>query len=129
MLIIKTSSETMTQVVRQQKHALPRQPRLSPGEIILISEKRKTLAPGKKPIQYLMEFVRCYEDIEKESIKIWGRYWPYIIEGKNCRQLRLPFDICEHQVTKKDYGRGGTIVYVTKEDSKILEDKGLLNTL
>lgn len=128
MLIIRTSGKTIENVVRHAKHALKKQPqRLSRGDIILISQTKDSLPPYIKPIQYLMEFERCYDDQEKESRQIWGKSWPYIIEGRNCRQLKKSFEISEVQVTAKDYGRGGPIVYVEEADIRALKEKGLLD--
>ena len=73
-----------------------------------------------------MEYERFYYDLEKESMQIWGQLWPYIIEGRNCRKLTKAFEMSEIQVTKKDYGRGGPIVYVEEADMLVLKEKGLL---
>ena len=126
MIIIKTSGKTIGNVVRHAKHALNGQPRLRRGDIILISQTKDSLPPNTKPIQYLMEYERCYYDKEKESQQIWGTFWPYIIEGRNCRPLKKSFEMSEVQVTAKDYGRGGPIVYVEDADIRVLKEMGLL---
>jgi len=126
MIIVKTSGDTIGNVVRHAKHALTCQPRLRRGDIILISQTKDSLPPYTKPIQYIMEYERCYYDREKESQKIWGKFWPYIIEGRNCRQLKKSFEISDVQVTAKDYGRGGPIVYVEDADIRVLKEMGLL---
>jgi len=126
MIIVKTSGKTIENVVRHAKHALNCQPRLKRGDIILISQTKDSLPPYRKPIQYLMEFERCYYDHKKESNEIWGKFWPYIIEGRNCRQLKKSFEISAIQVTEKDYGRGGPIVYVEEADVRKIKELGLL---
>jgi 5-methylcytosine-specific restriction enzyme A len=126
MIVIKTSGKTIENVVRHAKHALSCQPRLRRGDIILISQTKDSLPPYTKPIQYVMEFERCYYDREEESRQIWGEFWSYILECRNCRQLNKPFEISDVQVTEKDYGRGGPIVYVEEADIRALKEKGLL---
>lgn len=126
MIIIKTSGKTIENVVLYAKHALNGKPHLRRGDIILISQTKDSLPPYTKPIQYLMEFECCYYDHKKESKEIWGKFWPYIIEGRNCRRLKKPFDISDVQVTSKDYGRGGPIVYVEDGDIHRIKEMGLL---
>jgi hypothetical protein len=128
MIIVRTSGETIGKVVQHAKHALNGRPRLSPGEFILIAQTKNSLPHRVKPIQYCMEFESCIYDRDRESQKIWGKFWPYLILGKNCRPLKNPFDICE--VIKnscKDYGRGGPIVYVDQADEKYLIQNGYLD--
>lgn len=128
-MIVRTSGETIGAVVKHEKHALNTRPHLSPGEIILVAlRKNEALAKHQKPIQYLMEFDSSYSD-EEESLKLFGKRWPYIIKSRSCRRLKTPFDICEHQVSTKGYGPGGTIVYVLNDDIKVLKEKGLLETM
>ena len=83
----------------------------------------------KNPIQYVMEFERLYLDTGGESKEIWGIQYKYIIEGRNCRQLKIPFDIRNYQVTKKEYGPGGPFVYVETEDARAIQQHGLLETV
>ena len=73
-----------------------------------------------------MEYERCYFDREKESMRIWGKFWPYIVEGRHCRQLKKSFEISEVQVSAKDYGRGGAIVYVDDADIQAIKEMNLL---
>jgi hypothetical protein len=129
MIIIRTSAETIKEVVRHSKHALKRRPRLSKGEIILISQIKHSLHSFQEPIQYLMEFDSCYYDKEKESLKLWSKYWPYIIVGRNCKPLKTPFDISKVKASSKNYGQGGPIVYVEHGDEALLKDRGYLETL
>lgn len=129
MIIVRTSAETIDNVVLHMKHALNGRPKLSPGEKILIAQTKSSLPYHKEPIQYLMEFEQIYYDKEKESLKIWGKFWPYIIKGKNCKRLKTPFDINRIQTTNKNYGRGGPIVYVERKDEDIIINNGLLDTI
>ena len=126
MVIVKTSGKTIGKVVHHAKHALNGHLRLRRGDMILISQTKDSLPAFAKPIQYIMEYEYCYYDREKESKRIWGKFWRYIIKGRNCRRLRNPFDISDVQVTAKDYGRGGTIVYVEPDDIRVLNEKRLL---
>ena len=130
MIIIRTSEETIGKVVRHSKHSLKMCPRqLSKDDIILIAQTKHSLHFAKEPIQYLMEFDSCYYDKERESLQLFGRYWPYIIKGRNCRPLKTPFDISKVKTASKNYGQGGPIVYVEHEDEALLKDRGLLETL
>jgi hypothetical protein len=65
MIIFRTSSNTIRDVVRLSKHALASQPRLTPGELILISQTVQRNGDGKPRIRYVMEFVRIYPDIRR----------------------------------------------------------------
>jgi hypothetical protein len=125
-VILRTSPETIANVVAHAKYALRGELKeLKPGDIMLIAQKAATVPDGK-PIRYLMTFVRCYRDKNKESDRIWGRHWNYIIEGSGCYSLKTPFDIRQIQVTKKNYAQGGTVVYVDSEDAVVLEAGGYL---
>jgi 5-methylcytosine-specific restriction enzyme A len=126
MIILKTSQDTIGEVVRHSKHALKMRPNVKQGELILISELKTKLPPHRKPIQYVMEFEECHEDRQQESLRIWGRHWRYVINGGNCRPLKTPFDISTVQVTNKDYGRGGAVVHVNDDDAQVLILMGLL---
>lgn len=132
MIILRTNPENISEVVRHAKHALNKKPTLNQGELILISQISENTIFGyrecKNPIQYVMEFERIYLDTSGESIKIWGKPYKYIVEGRNCRPLR-PFDIRKYQVTKKEYGPGGPFVYVEPEDVRVLQQHGLLETV
>ncbi len=129
MIILRTSPETIQEVVRLSKHALDYKPRLTKGELILISQNTVFgIRDDTPPIRYVMEFDWVHLDTSGESMRIWGRQWEYIIEGKNCRSLKHPFDISNHQVTEKNYGPGGPLVYVAPDDERVLQQKGLLET-
>lgn len=128
MVIFRKSKETLSNVVAYSKHALPNRPKqLELGDIILISQTIDSLVCGQKPIRYRMEFVNCSKDIEGVSKRIWGRPWKYIIDGRNCCELKQPFDIREIPNPSKKYGQGGNFVYVHTNDIKKLEDLGYLD--
>lgn len=127
MLLLKTSKDTLPKVVETSKHALMAHPDVSPGELVLIAQTKDDLSPGEKPIRYRMEIVRVYEDRDGESERIWGRHWTYIVEGRNCVQLKNPFDISETQVTGKNYVTGGTFFYIEKADAEALMNEGYLD--
>jgi hypothetical protein len=77
-----------------------------------------------------MEFVRAYEDLTQESDRIWGQHWNFIIEGRDLKNLRHPFDIRSIQVTDEvSYGKGAIkYVYVRPRDAAVIRAKGLLET-
>ena len=129
MVIFRTSKETLPKVVAHCKHALPNKPKhLRLGDIILIAQTINSLNYNQKPIRYRMEFVNCFEDREGLSERIWGRHWNYIIAGRNCCELKQPFDIRKIPNPRGEYGRGGNLVYVHTDDIKKLEDLGYLET-
>lgn len=129
-VILRTSKETIGEVVRQSKYALCGaldEGKLRPGDTILIAQTVAT-SGGQAPIRYRMEYVRCYADRTGESKRIWGKQWPFMVEGANARPLKKPFDIRRLQVTTKNYAQGGTVVYVEPEDVEVLEKEGYLDT-
>lgn len=127
MVILRTSKETIGNVVHHMKHALDSRLKLEQGDLILISQTKSSLDQYAKPIQYVMEYVRCYRDRNNESEKIWGKSWKVIVEGRNCKRLKRPFDIADYQVTSKNYGQGGPRVYVDDADALAIKQKGLLD--
>lgn len=130
MLLVKTHKDTLPKVIEFCKHALDAQPTLSQGEIILIAQTKDTLSLGDKPIRYRMEFYRIYADNESESERIWQqKHWAYILEGRNCRSLKKPFDISEVRISNRDYKQGGPFMHVAPEDIDFLYKEGYLETL
>jgi len=131
LIILKTDSVHIDGVRKNAKHATGARPRrIARGDIILI---QVTVLSSKDPqpvIRYRMDFVRCYKDVEKESDRIWGRHWKYIVEGENLKTLRHPFDIRKIQVTNDiSYGQGAIkYVYVRPEDAAVIRARGLLET-
>lgn len=126
-ILLRTSPETIGNVVIHAKYALKGElRRFRPGDIALIAQKAATVPDGK-PIRYMMRFVRSYRDSKNESDAIWGRHWAYIIECRDCRPLLRPFNIRQIQVTDKNYAQGGTVVYVTPEDADVIHSRGYLD--
>lgn len=126
MIIFRTHPDHIDDVVRYSRHALSTMPRVSQGDLILISQTVAQSKDGSPPIRYVMEFVGVHTDDVGESRRIWGRDWRYIVNGRNCRPLKQPFDIRKIQVSGKNYGQGGPYVYVAEEDEAIIRKLGLL---
>jgi hypothetical protein len=95
----------------------------------LVSENRDGLKYGQKQIRYSMVFVQTHRDLTRESQRIWGKYWPWIIECKDRAELANPFNISEVQVATKEYGRGGTLVYLDTRDEQFLIKAGYFQAL
>ena len=116
MLLLKTTLETLDQVIKNCKHASHNRPKeVLKGDIILIAQTKRTLINHKKSIRFIMHLDDCYEDKSNESDKIWGRHWKYIIKGYNLQSIK-PFDIEEIQVSTKNYGPIVTHCSLLKED-------------
>jgi hypothetical protein len=127
MIILRTHPDYIAKVVERSMHALASGPRISPGDLILISQTVAQTNDGLPPIRYVMEFDRLRADRTGEiSRGIWGRSWPYVIYGKNCRPLVRPFDMSDIQVSAHEYGKGGPYVYVAPEDEAVVHKLGLL---
>ncbi len=137
MLIIRTSKETLSGVIKHSKHALNSCPKGRPkdqgfgeGDIVLIATRLADLAPGEIPICHAMVVRSVYKDEGgRESNEIWGCSWKYIIDGYECLRLRNPFDINDVRATQEadgGYKAGGTYVYVLDEDKKVILDGGYL---
>jgi len=126
MYIFRTHPEHIPQVTRLMKHALDRKPGLEIGDRVLISQ---TIADGDghPPIRYVMTYFRTLPDLHDETVSIWGKKWPYIMEFSSCRELSKPFDIRDVQVTTHNYGPGGPIVRVHPADEYAIEQLGLLS--
>ena len=108
-------------------HALASGPRLSPGDLILISQTVTHTDDGLPPIRYVMEFEKLRADRTGEiSRGIWGRSWRYVVYGKNCRPLARPFNMADIQVSDHQYGQGGPYVYVAPQDEAVVHRLGLL---
>ena len=127
MLLLKTSKDTLPKVIETGKHALMARPEYTPGEIVLIAQTKEDLGSDEAPIKYRMEIVQIYEDKNNESESIWGRHWKYIVEGRNCVQLKNPFDIVDVQITDKNYITGGTFFHIERADAEALMKGGFLD--
>ena len=125
MYIFRTHPENIAQVVSLKKHALDRKPNLAMSDRVLISQ---TIADGDglPPIRYVMRYFRTLPDLHNETLSIWGRKWPYIMEFDSCHKLSKPFDIRDVQVSAHNYGPGGPIVRVHPADEYAIDQLGLL---
>jgi 5-methylcytosine-specific restriction enzyme A len=118
MIIFKTDVSTLKNVLAAAKHAVNGRPtRAKAGDIILVAQTVETLQPGQKSINWIMEYVRSYEDTEGETIKLWGRSWRYIVEARSVRQVE-PFNIDELQRSNKNYGAAVNFTYLDPEDEE-----------
>jgi len=127
LIILRTHPDYIAKVVEHSMHALSSGPRISPGDLILISQTVAQTDDGLPPIRYVMEFDKLRADRTGQiSRSIWRRSWPYVVYGKNCRQLTRPFNISDVQVTSHNYGQGGPYVYVQPDDEAVLHQLALL---
>ena len=102
LLLLKTSGQTIDQVVKNAKHATNTQPNATVGDLILIAQTKTTLKPGQKSIRYVMTYKGSRLDTGSESVKIWGKKWKYMIDGYDV--IQIPgFNIKDVQATKKNY--------------------------
>jgi len=125
--ILKTDVLTLQNVVNHAKHACMRRPaRLTEGDLVLISQTFGMLRPGQKPIRYMMEFVSSYADHAGESERIFGRHWNYIVEGRNMRELRYPFDMDEIKKSSFNYRDAQWLAYVRPQDLEVLRQENHL---
>jgi hypothetical protein len=125
MYIFRTHPENIEKVVSLRKHALDRQPNLAMGDRVLISQTI-TNGDGLPPIRYVMTYFRTLPDLHDETLAIWGRKWPYIMEFDSCHKLSKPFDIRDVKVSNHEYGPGGPIVRVHPADEYAIDQAGLL---
>ena len=127
MIILRTHPEHIPKVVELSMHALARAPAISPGDLILISLAISRTHDGLPPIRYVMEFTKIRADRTGDvSREIWGKKWPYILYGNNCRELFHPFDIRDYKQSGQNYGQGGPFVYVHPLDEVVLRQRGLV---
>ena len=104
MLIFRTDESILSGVLENAMFASNTRPvKAKPGNIILIYETKRLVGPDEKPINYVMDFVSYEEDINDDTVKIWGKKSKYIIKGKNLREVK-PFDIKDIQVSHLRYG-------------------------
>ncbi|MDU6359779.1 HNH endonuclease [Zhenhengia yiwuensis] len=103
MIIFKNNASTLQEILINSKHASPTEPQnLKEGDIILIAQTKDKLPKGEKSIRYIMKFKRLYKDDNDESVKLWGKKWPYIIEGEDVTAIE-PFNIEDIQKSNKNY--------------------------
>lgn len=122
MLIFKTDASTLDGVLDNSMHATNGRPlKANQGDLILIFQTKGTLKNDEKPIKYVMDFVSYEEDVNDESVRIWGNKWKYLIKGENLREVP-PFDIEDIQVSDRKYGSIQTFGYVDKDDLPLVLD-------
>lgn len=130
MIIVKTSAKNLPNVVANQKHALyGRMKKARPGDVLLLAE---ICGRGPALVSYAMRLKEQHLDTANEAQAIWGERWPVIVEGEGCRKLDRPFNPQKERVTlisMKNYGPGGTLVYVDPKDAEAFLQKGLLRPL
>jgi len=116
MLIFRTDESILNGVLENAMYASNTRPiKAKPGNIILIYETKKFVGQHEKPINYVMDFVSYEEDINDETVKIWGTKSKYIIKGKNLREVK-PFDIKDIQVSHIRYGNIPGYGYIKEKD-------------
>ena len=130
LIILKTSPETIKQVVAEKKHALKgRLRRAKPNDLILIAEIQP---PGHGPAiaRYGMWFTEQRAAFPGEVAGIWKEEnthrWNIIVKGRECQELSTQFSPEAEKITKKNYSDGGTLVYVCPDDANLWRQKGLL---
>lgn len=127
-VILKTQRLQYRDVLSHQKHATDQPPiRLSRNDVILVhcEANGRTVPPR---VTHAMDCVRVYRDTARESLRIWGRSWKFIIEGSNLRALPKPIPISRFgRASGKNYGKGAQkFVYVEDADLADLRAEGLL---
>ena len=120
MFIIKTTAETIEQVIKNCKHAsMDRLRKAKIGDLVLIAQTRHSIENDidmdYKSIRHLMQYEGIMYDKNNESEKIWGRKWRYIINLSNLKEIK-PFNIEDIQISNKKYGAAVKFTYLTNED-------------
>ena len=126
LIVLRTQPEHLRAVVQHHKHALNGKLAAQPGDILLICKT------GSGLVCHAMRFQRQRHDTAGETEKHWGKHWKYIIDANDCCELNRPFDPKDERITevsRKDYGPGGSFFYVLKEDAEEFRKKGLLRPL
>ena len=122
MLMFRTDESVLNGVLENAMYASNTRPvKAKPGSIILIYEAKKLLGKDEKPINYVMDFVSYEEDINDDTVKIWGKKSKYIIKGKNLREVK-PFDIKDIQVSHRRYGIIRGYGYIKEKDQPFVLD-------
>ncbi len=117
MLLLKTRAEHVNGVLDTGKHATHYLPAADPGDYVLIAVTRSTLPKGQKAIQWIARLKEVYQDHQRESIRIWGRHWKYIIELEGIREVP-PFNLEEIQVSSYNYGPVRTHCRLLPDDER-----------
>lgn len=119
LLLLKTSGETIGNVIRHAKHATNAIPNAQPGDLLLIAQTISSLELGEKQIRYVMTFKGYRLDTQGESQRIWGKQWKYMIDGYDVTEVP-GFDLKDIQVTNKNYGPVVTHCRLDPKDEKAI---------
>jgi hypothetical protein len=127
--IFKTSGATYETVVRNQKHAFVGEPKnWYPGEWVLVSKNRKDCGYGEKQIQFIMMIDHIRHLRPGEAGNLWPgneNRWQYLVECKNGKHLRQPFDLADAIGRTKYYKEYRGVVSFKRlpyeDEDKVLE--------
>lgn len=127
LIILKTHPDNFCQVVKLQQHALKvKMRRVQRGDLLLLAKMQRD---GPALVYYAMRFKEQRPAKAGETEENWDKTWTYIVEGESCCELDRPFDPQKERVTpttRKNYGPGGTFVYVDPEDAAAFRKRGFL---
>jgi len=101
-ILIKVAANTIEDVIANSKSASNTIPNAVKGDIVLISQTINTLSRGDKSIRYIMSFDECYEDLNNESEKLWGKKWKYIISCSSVQPIEA-FNLEDIQISNHNY--------------------------
>jgi hypothetical protein len=129
MYLFKTSGNTFSSVIDNEKHAYDSMPsNWEVDEIVLVSENKEDCSSSEKQIHFIMQ-IKCVRSASSDEIdKYWpgnGHRWQYIIECHNTHRLNKEFDL--EDVLEKDAKEYKTV----QSHKKIRSDheKRILNHL
>ena len=104
MYLFKTSGETFSSVIENEKHAYDSMPsNWEVDEIVLVSENKVDCSSSEKQIHFFMHIKSVRRATSDEIEKYWpgnGQRWQYIVECHNTHRLNKEFDLDD--VLKKD---------------------------
>jgi hypothetical protein len=97
----------------------PINPPLQEGEILLLQVTKSTAnnLNISQRIQFAIEFDRIEEDLQDESLRIWGRKWKYILYGNNTVAV-IPFDLEDIPSIGTKYSNQTQGVLIAPEDER-----------
>ena len=128
MLLLKTREEHMAGVRKNRMHATDAAPqRVSHGDWLLVQVTSGPPTNEVRRVKYAMRFDECYRDEARDSERIWGHRWEFIVRGYDFRILRRPFDIEQLQVSNANYGQGVIrFAYIHPDDEREILARQLL---
>jgi hypothetical protein len=103
MLLLKTDSASLPGVLEHSKHASDTVPDARIGDEVLIALTRGSIPPHTKSIRYHGVFQGVHLDTARDTERIWGRPWQYVIELSDLQPVAIPFNIEEVQVSRHNY--------------------------